>query len=210
MIRRGATLLEATVATAVLAALVAMVYGIVLASERAYGIEVPLRERQLLLQRITKEVAREVRESSAPLLRTELFSEPGFSGDQSLLAFPSARDEEGIFRSEGAVAQWTKLLVYAPYLDPVTGERQLRRYEVPGPPASFFTPGASATIGITPVEILLDGLPVARGGGSRIAGGCTRFLAEAAGGGLTFSLELEGNRRLQQKTRMIAGAWGRN
>jgi hypothetical protein len=137
--RRGTTLVEVTVAGALLIFVVIIVAGLVHTTDRAYSTELPLRERQVRCQGVVDGISGEILEGTLQAVWTlPIEGEPateGIDAPEGLL-FLSARDASGNFVTDGVtlVRIFQKAVAYLPLrrLDSsgqFTGEVELVRFD---------------------------------------------------------------------------------
>lgn len=217
--QHGMTLVEVAIALAVLALFAGGLYAVLASSERHYEREMAQREAEWKVREAVDRIATDLRESSSALTRVQTLSDPLFPAAQTLIAAASARDAAGLFKTQNNVPQWQTLIVYAPYVNPDGGVRELRRYAVfsvePGF-RKFFEPGADPppAISVTAADLRLEDVTVARASGEKILQGIDTFRVprwtEPGQVGWSIELSVAGSRAVTRSVGSGSGVKGRN
>ncbi|MBI2933159.1 MAG: prepilin-type N-terminal cleavage/methylation domain-containing protein [Planctomycetes bacterium] len=196
-IRAGFSLLEVVIVVAILAVIVGAFYATLASGDRHYNREVTQREAAWKLREALDLVVADIRESSTGLTRVQTAADPLFSTPTTLVAAPSARDEVGVFHTEGNRPVWQTLIVYALHLDSSDRTPELRRYVVSGNSASFkrfFEPGATPlpSISVTATELRFEDVAVPRSSGAVVLenAGVFSFSKPTEAGAVGWDVEL--------------------
>ncbi len=173
MNRRGMTLVEVAIASAIMVSVLGAVYLVLFSSTRMTEVELSLRNAQFQLQQRMDRIWAEMRESSQPLIRLQDFTDASMpSSKQTVVVMVSARNATDQFQVQYAQPVWQKLVVYAPYYNTTLKTGELHRYEVTPAPSQFTDPSVTPTISVTPTTLNLGSTSIARNGGERV---CMNF-----------------------------------
>jgi hypothetical protein len=162
------TLVEVTIAGAIVLVVVLVASGLFLASDRAYRSEVPLRGRQVRCQQIVDEIARDLHEGGKTncwLVDTIGETLPAGVDAPKTLVLLSARDDAGNFIVDPSSLApiWQRTLAYVP-LNAENGQAVLSRIDfgsgsVPSP-LTGRVPRITASPSTLRLEWLSGGSPV--------------------------------------------------
>lgn len=173
MKRRGMTLIEVMIASAIMVSVLAAVYLVLFSSTKMTESELSLRNAQFQLQDRMNRIWEEMRESSQALIRLQDFTDSSMpSGKQTVVAMVSARNATDQFQVQYAQPVWQKLVVYAPYYNPTLKTGELRRYEVTPAPAEFTDVSVTPVLSVDSTTLNLGSTSIARNGGERV---CMNF-----------------------------------
>lgn len=118
---RGFSLLEVTIATAVLGLLMLMCLSFLSTASLLYGVDTAQTDMEAKLQTHLDEVVLELKETSPSLVSTYDFNDGPDNVDQTAIVFPSARSKDSdsfVFEKSGEVQTipvWQGIVVYAFY-----------------------------------------------------------------------------------------------
>jgi prepilin-type N-terminal cleavage/methylation domain-containing protein len=212
MSRKGLTLLEVIIASAIMAFMFAIGYALVASTASLSQSELSLRDRQLQLQTIEDMLASELRESSSGLIRSYAFNDTLMpSSSQTVLVFVSARNALNQFQVLNARPQWQKIVLYAPYYDAALKTGELHRYEISPAPAAFTDVAIVPTVTVTATNLNVNGTLVARNGGQRLAMNLDYFKVTVTGSQVALDFSMQGNALVKQtNVDLQSGAVGRN
>lgn len=210
--RRGFTLLEVLIASAIMAIVFALAYAMIFSATQLSQSELALRDRQSQLQQVEDRLAAEIRESSPSLIRVTAFTDTALpSSSQTVLTIVSARNANQQFQVQNAAPSWQKVIVYAPYWDATLDTGELRRYEIAPAPGNFTDATRTPTVTVTATTLTLGGTTINRNQGQRLMMGVDHFLATIASNSVSLDVALMGGVLAKQsKIDLQTGATGRN
>jgi len=212
---KGFTFLEIVIAMSILIVILITVYALVFASEKLYTNEFQKRNAEFRMQVATDELLQEIRESSFGLTYLNQFTDPQFTQPQTLISMPSARDDNGIFQSINTFPSWQRLIVYAPYYNPLKQASELRRYEVSPINVAYINDitNIGATITTDQIDFQLSGTSIFvidRATGSVVLSKIASFDLQIQNNQIHTSITAQGNTYVNQTSQLASGARGRN
>jgi len=210
MRRSGLTLIEIAIASAILAILLGSIYSIFFTTNRFYETEIQLRAAQFELQAAMDQIITDIQESGKGMVRVDTFVDPAFTGNQSILVIPSARDDNDKFMTDSTKPDWQKLIVYAPWFNASENRGELRRYIFDSVPPALKDPVAAVVINVTNTDIQVEGLTLVRADGIKVLNKVENFTMTLNAGSVTADIRVQGNIEIQQKAKMLGGARARN
>jgi prepilin-type N-terminal cleavage/methylation domain-containing protein len=187
--KKGFTLIEIIVGTAVLLILLLGLYEFFLNIIRSSEIQAEYMTAQITIQKKLDDISQEIKESSSHKVWHKSFNDPSFEENpQSILVLFCARGKKGNFRSKRLKPLWQSMIVYAPFWNKNEGWGELRRYVISPVPASFKTEGFCPTINTTDITIDIHGIELKRSGGSVYMVKLRSFVVKGEQKNLTLSI----------------------
>lgn len=210
--KRGMTLLEVVIATAILALVLSTLYLLLFATSRSSSQEMILRDAQHQLQLRTDEISRDLRESKQSIIRTYDFADPAFATtDQTVLVIPSARDADNNFQVINATPSWERVIIYAPYYNAQLKTGELRKYVLDPCPEEFKDEINAPAFSSTADQLFIGSAVIERSGGERLMTKLDYLKAGISGNSVSLDLSVEGNAVVNIKSvDMQSSAKGRN
>lgn len=210
--KKGMTLLEVVIATAILALVMSTLYLLLFATTRSSTQEMILRDAQHQLQLRMDEITKDLRESKQSIIRVYDFNDPLMpTADQTVLVIPTARDVDNNFQVVNATPSWQRVIVYAPRWNPDLKTGELRRYVIDPCPDEFKDEINAPAFTITADEITIGTAVIDRASGDRLMTKLDYLKTGISGGNVSLDISVEGSAVVQIKNvDLQSGAKGRN